>query len=144
MAELATIDGETFKKREPLGVLGLTVITLGIYFFYWYYEINDELRRYEKDDTISPVRSLMAILFGWIIIVPPFIALYNTGKHVQAIEQRRGIQPQLEPVLVVVFMLLLSIVNGPYIQAHLNPIWNWAPPFGGVGAALPPTPAEPR
>ena len=86
MAEMVTVQGQRFLKRNPLGVLGLSVITLGIYFFYWYYQINDELRRFEHDETISPVRSLMAILFGWIIIVPPFLAMYNTAKHVQAVD----------------------------------------------------------
>ena len=124
MAELVSIQGQRYLKRNPLGVLGLSFITLGIYFFYWYYQINDELRRFERDETISPVRSLMAIIFGWIIIVPPFIAMYNTAKHVQAVEQRLAIQPQLEPALVIVIMLFVSIGNGVYIQEHLNRIWD--------------------
>ena len=90
MAETVTIQGQSYLRRNPLGVLGLTFITFGIYAFYWYYMINDELRRFERDETISPTRSLMAVLFGWIIIVPPFIALYNTAKHVQTAEQRLG------------------------------------------------------
>ena len=124
MAESVQINGETYLKRSPLGVLGLCVITIGIYYFYWYYQVNDEIRRYERDDSISPTRSLMAVLFGWIIIVPPFIALWNTAKHIQEIELRESIQPVMEPVLVIVFILLLSIVNPPYIQSHLNPIWS--------------------
>ncbi len=126
MAEMVTVQGQRFLKRNPLGVLGLSVITLGIYFFYWYYQINDELRRFEHDETISPVRSLMAILFGWIIIVPPFLAMYNTAKHVQAVEQRLAIQPQLEPALAIVIMLFVSVGNGVYIQEHLNRIWDRA------------------
>ena len=76
----------------------------------------------------------MAVLFGWIIIVPPFIALYNTAKHVQAAEQRLAIQPQLEPALVIVIMLIISIANGVYIQEHQNRIWDRA------GGAVPPPP----
>ena len=83
MAETVTIEGQQYIKRNPLGVLGLSIMTLGIYFLVWYYKINDELRRFENDETISPTRSLMAMLFGWLIIVPPFIAMYNTAKHVQ-------------------------------------------------------------
>ena len=138
MAESVQINGETYLKRSPLGVLGLCVITIGIYYFYWYYQVNDELRRYERDDSISPTRSLMAVLFGWIIIVPPFIALWNTAKHIQEIEQRESIQPMMEPVLVIVFILLLSIVNPPYIQSHLNPIWS-----RGSGSATPALPEVP-
>ena len=134
MAETVTIQGQSYLRRNPLGVLGLTFITFGIYAFYWYYMINDELRRFERDETISPTRSLMAVLFGWIIIVPPFIALYNTAKHVQTAEQRLGIQPQLEPALVIVIMLIISIANGVYIQEHQNRIWDRA------GGAVPPPP----
>jgi len=139
VAESVQIDGETYKQRSPLGVLGLCVITIGIYYFYWYYQVNDELRRYERDDSISPTRSLMAVLFGWIIIVPPFIALWNTAAHIQAIERRESIQPVMEPVLVIVFILLLSIVNPPYIQSHLNPIWSHGSSSGTP--ALPPVPS---
>ena len=144
MARTVEIQGQSYLRREPLGVLGLTFITFGIYFFYWYYKINDELRRYEHDETISPTRSLMAVLFGWLIIVPPFIALYNTGKHVQGVEQRRAIQPQLEPALVIVLFLLLAIANGLYIQEHLNRIWDRSAPSPALGpptGALPPPPA---
>src|SRR5207247_10330134 len=68
MAEMVTIDGQQSLKRNPLGVLGLSFVTLGIYFLVWYYKVNDELRRAERDETISPTRSLMAMLFGWLII----------------------------------------------------------------------------
>jgi H+/Cl- antiporter ClcA len=142
VAELVEINGQTYKKRSPLGVLGLTVITFGIYYFYWYYQVNDELRRYERDESIGPARSLMAVLFGWIIIVPPFIAMYNTAQHIQQIERRDAIQPVIEPVLVIVFMLLLGIVNPPYMQAHLNPIWRQSSDPGTATPALPVGPSS--
>jgi mannose/fructose/N-acetylgalactosamine-specific phosphotransferase system component IIC len=145
MAETIAVEGQTYLKRNPLGVLGLIVITLGIYFLYWYYTINKEIQRFEHDETISPVRSLMAMLFGWIIIVPPFIALYNTAKHIQTIEERRAIQPRLEPALVIVIMLLVAIGNGLYIQEHLNRIWDRAATAGALPAAgLPPAPPMPE
>jgi hypothetical protein len=146
MAETVTIEGQRYLRREPLGVLGLSVITFGIYFFYWYYQVNDELRRFERDDTISPTRSLMAILFGWLIIVPPFIAFYNTALHVQAVERRRSLAPAIEPALVIVILLLVAVGNGVYLQEHLNRIWasgsGEAPPPAGP-SALPPMPGPP-
>jgi hypothetical protein len=141
MAETVVIEGQQYLKRNPLGVLGLSFITFGIYFAYWYYKVNDELRRFEHDETISPVRSLMAMIFGWIIIVPPFIAMYNTAKHVRAVEERLAIQPQLEPALVIVIMLFLAIGTGIYIQEHLNRIWDHAARTGSPSLpAAPPPP----
>jgi hypothetical protein len=126
MADLVSIEGQQYKRRNPLGVLGLSIITLGIYFFVWYFKINDELRRAEDDPTISPTRSLMAVTFGWLLIVPPFIAMYNTAKHVQAMEARRGVVQTLEPALSIVLIFVFSLGNGIYIQEHLNRGWDAA------------------
>jgi hypothetical protein len=142
MAEMVTIDGQQYKKRSPLGVLGLSIITLGVYFAVWYYKINVEVQRMEKDQTMSPTRSLMAMIFGWVIIVPPFIAMYNTAKHVEAMERRVGIQQSVEPSLTVVLMLLFSIGNTVYLQEHLNRGWDAAgAQVPGVPSPTPPAPA---
>jgi uncharacterized protein DUF4234 len=126
MAEMVTIEGQQYMKRNPLGVLGLSVITLGIYFFVWYYKINVEIQRSERDETMSPTRSLMAMLFGWLLIVPPFIAMYNTARHVQSMETRLGVQQTLEPALSVALLVLFSLGNGVYVQEHLNRGWDAA------------------
>jgi Domain of unknown function (DUF4234) len=126
MAEPVTIQGQQYLKRNPLGVLGLSFVTLGVYFLVWYYKVNDELRRVQHDQTISPMRSLMAMVFGWLIIVPPFIAMYNTAKHVQAMESRVGVPQTVEPTIALVLMFLFSLGNGPYLQYHLNNGWDAA------------------
>jgi hypothetical protein len=144
MAEMVTIDGQEYKKREPLGVLGLSLITLGIYFWYWYYKINDDLRRFQHDDSISPGRSLLAVTLGWLIIVPPFIAVYNTSMHVASAERGAGIQQELSPAINVILLIVFSIGVGMYTQEHLNRLWDrartgtGAPPATGL---LPPPPA---
>jgi hypothetical protein len=46
--------------------------------------------------------------------------MYNTAKHVQAMERRLGIQQTLEPSLTIVLLVLFSIGNGIYVQEHLN------------------------
>jgi hypothetical protein len=144
MATTVTIDGQPYRRREPLGVLGLSFITVGIYFLYWYFKVNDEVRRFDHDDSISPTRSLMALLFGWIIIVPPFIAMYNTAKHIRTIEERIGLSSQLEPALVIVIMIVVNIGNGLYVQEHLNRIWDASAGAGTAGATSPsPLPAAP-
>ena len=146
MAETVTIDGQRYLKRNPLGVVGLSFITIGIYFFYWYYKVNDELRMVEHDETISPTRSLMAMIFGWLIIVPPFIAMWNTAKHTQKLEERLGVQQTIEPAIVLVIMFVFSIGNVAYVQEHLNRAWD-AASYGGraaSGAAVPPPPPLPQ
>jgi len=144
MAETITIEGQSYLKRNPLGVLGLTIITLGIYGLYWFYKANEEIKRYTKDDTISPGRSLLAVIPGALIIVPPFIAYYNTANHVVDMEQRRGIASQISPVLVVVLGIVLWLGMGAYVQEHLNRVWDSASmPSAGSGGAAPPPPPPP-
>ena len=126
MAEIVTIEGQQYKKREPLGVLGLSVITIGIYYFYWYYQVNDEIRRFEKDETVRPGMALLAVTLGWLIIVPPFISVYNTSLHIVKMEQRAGIQQQLSPALNVILLLFASVGIGIYSQEHLNRVWDAA------------------
>lgn len=141
MAETVTIEGQSYLKRNPLGVLGLAVITLGIYGLYWFYKVNEEILRYTKDDTISPSRSLLAVIPGFLLIVPPFIAYYNTANHVLEMEQRRGVASQISPALVVVIALVIWFGMPAYVQEHLNRVWESASmPSTGSGAGTPPPP----
>lgn len=144
MAETVTIQGQSYVKRNPLGVLGLALITLGIYGLYWFYKVNEEIKRYTGDETISPGRSLLAVIPGFILIVPPFIAYYNTANHIQRMQQRGGIASQISPALVVVLGILLWIGMAAYAQEHLNRVWDSASASGATpatGAAPPPPPA---
>ncbi len=148
MAETVTINGQSYLKRNPLGVLGLTLITFGIYGLYWYYKANEEIQRYTGDQTISPSRSLLAVIPGFLLIVPPFIAYYNTANHIVQMEQQRGIASQISPALVVVIALVIWIGMAAYVQEHLNRVWDSAssPAAAGGGASPvegPPPPPPP-
>jgi len=137
VAELVTIDGQRYMKRDPLGVLGLSFITIGIYWFYWYFKVNDEIRRYEKDDSVRPGIALLAVTLGWILIVPPFLSVYNTSKHVVRMQERAGVQQTLTPALNIVLLLVVGIAIGLYTQEHLNKVWE-AVARRGVVPPLPP------
>jgi len=146
MAETVTIDGQQYLKRNPLGVLGLTIITLGIYGLYWYYKVNEEIQRFTGDQTISPARSLVAVFPGALLIVPPFIAYYNTANHIVEMERAQRIQSEISPALVVVIALVIWVGMPPYVQEHLNRAWD-AASYGGrtaSGGAAPPPPPLPQ
>ena len=143
MAETVMIQGQTYLKRNPLGVLGLSFITLGIYGFYWYYKVNQEIQRYTGDQTISPSRSLLAVIPGFLLIVPPFIAYYNTSNHIVQMQEQRGIASQISPALVVILGLVIWIGMAAYVQEHLNRVWDSASAGGVQPAAQPPPPPPP-
>jgi Domain of unknown function (DUF4234) len=143
VAETVMIQGQTYLKRNPLGVLGLSFITLGIYGLYWYYKVNQEIQRYTGDETISPSRSLLAVIPGFLLIVPPFIAYYNTSNHIVQMQQQRGIASQISPALVVILALVIWIGMAAYVQEHLNRVWDSASASGVQPAAQPPPPPPP-
>ena len=143
MAETVTVNGHPVVKRQPLGVLGLTIITLGIYGLYWYYKINEEIRDTTGDQTISPGRSLLAVIPGAFLIVPPFIAYYNTANHVAQMERDRGIASEISPALTVILGLVIWLAMGAYMQEHANRVWDAASMGGSVpatGMRSPPPP----
>jgi len=147
MAEIVTIEGQQFKKRSPWGAWGLAIVTLGIYGFVWYYKINDEARRYLRDDTIKPGISVLAVVLGWVIIVPPFVSYYRTAERVSKMEANAGIQKSVEPVLGLIAAIIYAL-HIPYLQSHLNKIWERyqvaTPAMPGVATppAIPPAPPQ--
>jgi len=146
MADTVTINGKPYLKRNPLGVLGLTLITLGIYGLYWYYKVNEEIRDVTGDQTISPGRSLLAVIPGAFLIVPPFIAYYNTANHIALMEREHSISNEISPALTVVLGLVIWIGMGAYVQEHLNRVWDAASMGGApvaVGAMQSPPPPPP-
>ena len=121
MAEIVRADGQEFKKRNIFAVwLGLPIITLGIYTFVWYYKINDEARRYLRDESIRPGISVLALSLGWVIILPPFISIYRTGKRIKRAEQLGGVGDCLHPTFafLLVFPLGILIIPALYHYAY--------------------------
>ncbi len=130
--------------------LGLSVITLGIYFFVWYYLINDELKDIgiAKDDQnlaqSSPTNSVIAVLIGWVIIVPPLISIYNTGNRIKRAQRLSGVELDrtINPVTAFLLyfpggiLLIPTFIHYWYITKHQNaavraaaglPAWDETP-----------------
>src|SRR5947199_9611424 len=80
----------TAKIRSIWAVPILSIVTIGIYFFFWYFYINREMRDLgrargaEEELGDSPGKSLLAVTLGALIIVPALISLIHTGQRIQA------------------------------------------------------------
>ncbi len=123
MAQIVVVGSDTFKKRNIVGVwLGLPLITLGIYSLVWVYKINDEARRYLRDNSIRPGRSLLAVTLGIFLIAPPFISIYRTCSRIQRMEEQAGLRSSIEPVLGLILAFLGF--HPLYMQSHLNRVWD--------------------
>ena len=124
MAEIVRIGDKEFKKRGPIAIWGLALVTIGVYFFVWYYKINKEAREYLGDETINPTVALMAVLFGWILIlIPPIVSILNTGKRIARMEAHAGVPDPISPGIGLL-LFLVARLDMPYQQEHLNRVWN--------------------
>jgi hypothetical protein len=136
--------GSTATTRDPLGVALLTLLTLGIYFFVWYYKVNremSELGRARDTDELgdNPGNSLLAVTLGALIIVPAIVSVYNTFLRTQAAARLTGVEP-LNGWIALAFYLLLGIGFPAYLQSGLNKVWG-AQTDRTVAAPAAPAPA---
>jgi uncharacterized protein DUF4234 len=139
--------GARARVRRPLATVGLTLVTLGAYGVVWYYRVNAELRDYGRayrDDRLAasrPARSVLALVPGLLLLVPPIVSLVRFLGRVRRAE-RYGQSELASGWLVAVFTV--SIVFIPaipgYVQATLNELWRRYPAAGESGAAPAPAP----
>jgi Domain of unknown function (DUF4234) len=129
MAEVIDIRGSSHpgKIRHPLGVIGLSFITLGIYFWVWYYMTNKELAEIGRAHNTeelgdSPGTSLLAMTLGAFIIVPPFVSLWNYSKRVDAAVRLTGQRQRLEQPIMFVLWVFLGVVSMYLTQESLNDV----------------------
>jgi hypothetical protein len=127
--------GATAKTRHPVAVPALIIITLGIYGLYWWYQINREmvdLGRARGVDGLgdSPTKSLLAVFPGGLVIVPPYVSLYNTVKRIQRAQEVTTGQVTLNGMIVLWLIIagfivgVAGIIIPGYIQAELNKAWE--------------------
>lgn len=148
MAEEIQIPGaqSTAKLRAPWAVAVLSIVTILIYYFVWYYKINREMadlgRARGKTQELgdSPGKSLLAVTLGALVVIPALISVYNTGKRIQATQREAGIEPLMNGWLSVVMYVIFSPLMFAYWQSELNKAWTR---LGGQEPADPPYPADP-
>ena len=145
MSQTVVVGNQTFKRRNIIAVwLGLPFITLGIYTYVWIYKVNDEARRFLRDNSIKPGLSVLALFPGFILIIPPFVTIYRTGKRIARMEEAAGI-PSRASGGIGVLLAFIFYLYPLYYQSHLNVLWDrylpaaTAPPqFAAVPPPFPP------
>jgi len=106
------------KHRRPWLIPVWTVLTAGIYWFYWHWRVNRELRD-EFAMPVGPFLSLLAVTVGWGLVFPPFLAWWRLLGRIEEAQRRRGVENRIaKPVGILLFLTLLL---GPvYAQSELN------------------------
>jgi hypothetical protein len=154
--EIEVGGGARAKLRNPLGVVGLALITLGIYYFFWWYYINREMRDFGRargaDLGQNPGNSVLAVTLGALIIVPAIVSMWRTSDRIQRTQETAGVDRAANGPVIFILLLLIGPVGIWYAQNELNKAWRAqasGPPSlpateQGVPAPPPPAPVEPE
>jgi len=131
LAQTVSIQGtsSSAKIRNPLGVVALSIVTFGIYFLFWYYFVNREMKDFGEahgtdDCGTSPVTSLLAVSLGAFIIVPPFVSIYKSFKRMNAASRLAGAGDGFDAGLGILLWIFLSPIALYLYQQNLNKVWQ--------------------
>ena len=133
--------GATAKLRNPLGVVGLSLITLGVYYVFWWYFINREMRDLGRSRNTdlgqSPGNSVLAITLGALVIVPAIVTLWRTPGRIESAQEVVGIERRVSGPIVFILLLLIGPVGIWYAQSELNKVWAAQGTSGDAPSVLP-------
>jgi len=147
MATEVTIDGRAYRLVRPIAVFALSAVTLGMYWLYWYYRANDDVRMYLRNWSIRPLVSTLAIVglflaapiavaailseVWWLLAVAAVLVLmgwvgfFHTGRRVFTAQEQAGVEPS-SPGFALLLYVLAAFLGGSYLQAGLNRAWRAA------------------
>jgi hypothetical protein len=136
------LDDGLGKDRSPASVLGLSIITLGIYYLVWYYKINDEIRKHDPTIRVTP---------GWAVVamfVPicNLVSGYSTAARIRQMQLDEGATSTISPIVALLLQMFLGIGYPLYIASQMREHWHAhrlaARPATPV-TSVPPAPAAP-
>lgn len=123
MATMTSHQRRAGKTRNPLVVWLLSLVTLGIYQLYWYYQVNREAREYEPSVDVRPGVAVVAVTVGGLLIVPPWVSIFKTGRRIAQTQQAAGVPERCSGLLGLVLVLVFDLWV-VYYQSQLNKVWE--------------------
>jgi hypothetical protein len=118
-------NGAQVKGRNPFAVLGLSIITLGIYLIVWWYKINREMRDASaRRIEVDPIMSVLAITLGGLVIVPALVSFHKTARRAQEMSKLAGRSEGVNMWAYWLLYLFTNIGAFIYLQWELNKIWT--------------------
>jgi heme/copper-type cytochrome/quinol oxidase subunit 2 len=99
------------------------LITLGIYHLVWWYKINRETHDLDPEIEVNPALSVLAITLGVLIIIPPYVSIYQTGERIGRMQEAAGLQRSCTGLLGLIASFFFGL-HALYYQNELNRTWE--------------------
>ncbi|AZG47202.1 DUF4234 domain-containing protein [Gordonia insulae] len=134
-APVPVASGLAMKRRNPFAVwIGLPLITLGIYFYVWYYKIHKEMAEFDRRRQIPVAGPLLVMIFLFWTVIAPLISYHNAGARIRNAQTAAGLPATCSPTLCWVLAFVFG-TNLLYMQFELNKVvdrYAGAPPHTTV------------
>ena len=113
--------GQLGKIRSTGICILLMIVTLGIYSWFWYYNVHDEMKRHKGDGLGGAIALILTIFVG--IVMP-----YLTSNEVGELYERRGQAKPVSGMTGLWYFPGMFIIVGPIIwfvktNGALNDYW---------------------
>lgn len=110
------------KERNVGLVIVFSIITCGIYGFYWYYvtmrDMSDMVGRDELDIAIE----LLLLIFCWPYSIYWY---YKYGKKAAIMDGIVGLPEQDDSIILLILAILgFGIISMALLQHHINLVWQ--------------------
>lgn len=99
------------------------LLTLGVYHLVWYFKVNRETHSFDGRIDVKPWVSVMAVALGWVLIVPPFVSVYRTGRRIEQVQRSAGMAPTCNAAVGVALLFVFHLTP-LYYQLELNRVWE--------------------
>lgn len=108
------------KDRSPAAILGLSIITLGIYFLVWYGSLNAEIRRHDPSVKVVPALSVLACF----VPIANIVSYYSTAARLRQMQLDCGQTETISPVVALLLVVFLGIGYPLYLASQTREHWH--------------------
>lgn len=115
----SVVGNPAFKVRSPAAVIIFMILTLGIYFLYWVYQVGREMKEYNGSG-LGPVPNLLLGIFVNIVL------LFTLPNDVRDTYARDGKEAGISALtgfwnLIPLIGAIIWVVK---VQGRLNALWE--------------------
>jgi predicted transporter len=98
----------------------LSIITLGIYYFYWYGKVNAEIKGHDPHIKVTPGWCVVALFFP----IANIVTAYMTAARIRQMQLDEGASQTISPVVALLLAIFLGIGYPLYVGSQLREHWH--------------------